>query len=94
MRGLVLSLRRRSLRAEFLEERLEGKDDDEREDEDEKEAAFVAGFLVRILKVRQSLDSFAPAGLGYFFACSHGLRPFDRLGAGCGLHSFAPTELR
>ena len=42
------------MRAEFLEKRLEGKDDDEREDEDEKEAAFVAGFLVRILKVRQS----------------------------------------
>jgi hypothetical protein len=52
--GLVLRLRRRSFRAEFLQERLEGKDDDERQDEDEEQAAFVAGFLVRILKVRQS----------------------------------------
>jgi len=48
---------------------------------------------VRILKVRQSLGSFAPSGLVIFFAYSHGLRPFDKLRAGRGLHSFAPTEL-
>lgn len=33
--------------------------------------------------------SFAPSGLADFPSATHGLRPFGRLRAGCGLHSFS-----
>ena len=38
-------------------------------------------------------SSFAPPGAGSFPAFAHGLRPFDRLRAGCGLHSYAASRL-
>jgi predicted amidohydrolase YtcJ len=38
--------------------------------------------------------SFAPSGLMQFLPPTHGLRPFGRLRAGCGLHSVAPSELK
>jgi hypothetical protein len=38
--------------------------------------------------------SFAPPGLGFMLWLStHGLRPFGKLRAGCGLHSFAASRL-
>ena len=38
--------------------------------------------------------SFAPSGLvGFARALTHGLRPFGKLRAGCGLHSFAASRL-
>ena len=37
--------------------------------------------------------SFAPSGLADFPSATHGLRPFGRLRAGCGLHSFAASRL-
>jgi predicted amidohydrolase YtcJ len=39
-------------------------------------------------------SSFAPSGLASFLSLTHGLRPFGRLRAGCGLYSVAPSELR
>jgi len=43
------------LREILLEQRLKGQNDNERQDENEKKPAFGARFLVRILKVSQSL---------------------------------------
>jgi hypothetical protein len=37
--------------------------------------------------------SFAPLGLVHLDSRIHGLRPFDKLRAGCGLHSFAASRL-
>ena len=37
--------------------------------------------------------SFAPSGLADFPSATHGLRPFGRLRAGCGLHSYAASRL-
>ena len=37
--------------------------------------------------------SFAPPGLGRNVAATHGLRPFDKLRASCGLHSCADSRL-
>ena len=37
--------------------------------------------------------SFAPSGLGVSIPDTHGSRPFDRLRAGCGLHSGAASRL-
>ncbi len=43
---------------------------------------------------RSDMDSsFAPSGLGHSLSAAHGLRPFGRLWAGCGLHSFAASRL-
>jgi hypothetical protein len=52
---LILRLRRGLLRHVFLEQRLEDNEDHERQNKDEKETALGAGFLLRILKVGQSL---------------------------------------
>jgi len=51
--GLRLLLGRGRLWQIFFEQRLEGQDDHEGQNEDEKEAALGAGFLLRILKVWQ-----------------------------------------
>jgi hypothetical protein len=37
--------------------------------------------------------SFAPLELVHLDSRIHGLRPFDKLRAGCGLHSFAASRL-
>src|SRR5208283_393933 len=37
--------------------------------------------------------SFAPSGLVRFPLCTHGLRPFGKLRASCGLHSSAASRL-
>ena len=37
--------------------------------------------------------SFAPSGLVHFPLFTHGLRPFDKLRASCGLHSCAASRL-
>jgi predicted amidohydrolase YtcJ len=47
----------------------------------------------RVIAWRGS-PSFAPSGLMQFMPPTHGLRPFGRRRAGCGLHSVAPSELR
>ncbi len=43
------------------------------------------------MRVRENF-SFAPSGLSASHF-SHGLRPFDKLWAGCGLHSYAASRL-
>lgn len=55
MYRLILRLRRGRLRHVFLKQRLEDNQDDESQKKDEQKPAFSAWFLLRILKVGQSL---------------------------------------
>jgi hypothetical protein len=51
---VILRRRSGSLRQEFLQQRLENKEDDKRQKKDEEKPALGAGFLLRIFEVRQS----------------------------------------
>src|SRR5258708_21733936 len=60
LRGLILRLRRRGLRAVFFEQRLKSQDDHESKHEYEKQAALGTRFLLRILKVGQVIGFLGP----------------------------------
>src|SRR2546426_7155797 len=56
-------------------------------------AAIIRSSFIARITGGCNCDSSAPLELGSGFSFTHGLRPFGRLRAGCGLHPFAASRL-